>query len=338
MKQFIYLFAIVLLSLTACKSGSKTGDATATSETTANKDADVQAEAKAVSDNAETPSKPVVLSADEQNKIDAELIKKYIADNNLDAKSTESGIHYVVEKEGDGTHPDINSFVQVHYKGTRLDGVQFDSSYDRGEPTTFPLKGVVKGWQEGIPLFSKGGKGTLLIPSSLAYGPRGAGGDIPPNTVLRFDIELLDVMSAEDKAKKEAEAAKEQNATDDKLIVEYAKKNNLTTKKTDSGIHYVVEKEGTGDNPTINSTVEVHYKGTLLDGTTFDSSYDRGQPATFPLARVVKGWQEGIPLFKKGGKGTLLIPSSLAYGSRGAGGKIPPNSVLRFDIELLDIK
>ena len=128
-----------------------------------------------------------------------------------------------------------------------------------------------------------------------------------------------------------------QAQADAKVIADYVKKNGLKTQSTASGIHYIIETEGTGENPTINDQVQVHYKGTLLDGTQFDSSYDRGQPATFPLKGVVKGWQEGIPLLKKGGKGKLIIPSGLAYGSR-ARPKIPANSVLIFDVELLDIE
>ncbi|HMS53079.1 MAG TPA: FKBP-type peptidyl-prolyl cis-trans isomerase, partial [Chitinophagales bacterium] len=86
------------------------------------------------------------------------------------------------------------------------------------------------------------------------------------------------------------------------------------------------EKEGTGPNPTLKDKVEVNYRGALLDGTEFDPSYGRGQSITFPLGSVVKGWQDGIPMFKAGGKGKLVIPSELAYGKRSMGDKIPANS------------
>ena len=120
---------------------------------------------------------------------------------------------------------------------------------------------------------------------------------------------------------------------------QYIADNKMNAKKTASGIFYTMEKEGSGANPTVSSTVTVHYRGYLLDGTEFDSSYKRNKPATFPLGRVVKGWQEGIPLFKKGGKGTLVIPSALGYGANPRpGGKIPPNAPLVFDIELVDIE
>ncbi len=125
---------------------------------------------------------------------DKNAILKYIMDNKLkNVQSTESGIYYVMEKEGDGAgHPNASSSIKAHYHGTRLDGVVFDSSVERGTPLDFRLNGVIKGWQESIPLLSKGGKGKFIIPSGLAYGARGAGAKIPPNTPLVFDIELVD--------------------------------------------------------------------------------------------------------------------------------------------------
>ncbi len=105
---------------------------------------------------------------------------------------------------------------------------------------------------------------------------------------------------------------------------------------TDSGLQYEVLKQGNGLKPTLEDTVTVQYKGELEDGTVFDSSYDRGQPATFPLARVVKGWQEGLQLMPIGSTYRFIIPPDLAYGARGAG-PIPPNSTLIFQVELLSI-
>lgn len=107
-------------------------------------------------------------------------------------------------------------------------------------------------------------------------------------------------------------------------------------KTTASGLQYLVLKEGTGPKPTANDAVTVHYEGKLLDGTKFDSSYDRGQPATIPLPQVVPGWREGIQLMPVGSKYRLWIPGNLAYGEQG-GGPIPPNSTLVFDVELIGI-
>lgn len=121
---------------------------------------------------------------------DAEILE-YIADNNLDAIATGSGLYYVVEKEGDGNFPDLTNQVTVHYHGTLTNGNVFDSSIDSGSPISFPLTGVILGWQEGIPKFSRGGKGKLIIPSRLGYGSNSVG-SIPSYSVLIFDVELLD--------------------------------------------------------------------------------------------------------------------------------------------------
>lgn len=106
---------------------------------------------------------------------------------------------------------------------------------------------------------------------------------------------------------------------------------------TDSGLQYQVLQEGTGPRPTLNDTVTVHYTGTLLDGTVFDSSVERGEPISFPLQGVILGWQEGVQLMPVGSKFRFWIPPELGYGARGAGGVIPPNATLIFDVELLGI-
>ena len=107
---------------------------------------------------------------------------------------------------------------------------------------------------------------------------------------------------------------------------------------TSSGLQYVVEKEGTGKQPTATSEVTVHYTGKLLDGTVFDSSINRGEPTTFPLNRVIPGWTEGLQLMKEGAKYTFFIPSDLAYGPAGIPNVIPPHSTLIFDVELISVK
>lgn len=109
-------------------------------------------------------------------------------------------------------------------------------------------------------------------------------------------------------------------------------------KSTSSGLQYKVLKEGDGPKPTAANTVKVHYMGTLLDGTEFDSSYKRGEPAVFPLNGVIRGWTEGLQLMKVGSKYRLFIPSDLAYGAHGAGAAIGPNATLIFDVELLSIE
>lgn len=108
-------------------------------------------------------------------------------------------------------------------------------------------------------------------------------------------------------------------------------------KTTASGLQYKVEKEGTGPKPALTDTVKVHYTGTLLDGTKFDSSVDRGEPAQFALNAVIPGWTEALQLMNAGSKYTLWIPSNLAYGDRGTPGPIGPNAALKFDVELIEI-
>jgi FKBP-type peptidyl-prolyl cis-trans isomerase len=139
-------------------------------------------------------------------------------------------------------------------------------------------------------------------------------------------------------AKAQEEAAKkggENKSKGEKFLAD--NKNKPGVKTTPSGLQYTVISEGTGPKPTASSTVKVHYTGKLIDGTTFDSSVDRGEPIEFPLNGVIKGWTEGVQLMSKGSKYKFFIPSDLAYGDRGAGNAIGPNETLIFEVELLDI-
>lgn len=120
-----------------------------------------------------------------------------------------------------------------------------------------------------------------------------------------------------------------------KFLEENGKKEGVVT--TESGLQYLVLQEGTGKKPTEYDTVVVHYAGTLLSGTEFDSSYKNLEPVSFPLNRVIKGWTEGLQLMNVGAKFRFFIPSNLAYGPRGAGRDIGPNETLIFEVELLDI-
>ncbi len=124
-------------------------------------------------------------------------------------------------------------------------------------------------------------------------------------------------------------------AVGEKFLQENLKNENV--KSTASGLQYIVEKEGTGIQPTATDEVTVHYTGKLLDGTVFDSSVSRGEPATFPLNRVIPGWTEGVQLMKEGGKYTFFIPSDLAYGPQGVPNAIPPHSTLIFEVELIKV-
>ena len=120
------------------------------------------------------------------------------------------------------------------------------------------------------------------------------------------------------------------------FLAENKSKDGITT--LPSGVQYKVVMEGKGKKPTAKDSVVAHYRGALIDGTEFDSSYSRGEPATFPVTGVIPGWQEILPMMPVGSKWQVFIPSELAYGTRGAGANIGPNETLVFDIELLEIK
>jgi FKBP-type peptidyl-prolyl cis-trans isomerase FklB len=136
-------------------------------------------------------------------------------------------------------------------------------------------------------------------------------------------------------AQQQANSLKRKKAGDDFLAAN-AKNNGV--KITASGLQYIVLKEGTGARPADTSTVVTHYKGMLIDGTEFDSSYKRGEPAKFQLNRVIKGWTEGLQLMQEGSKFRFFISSQLAYGERGAGNVIPPQAALVFEIELIEVQ
>ena len=229
-------------------------------------------------------------------------------------KQTESGLQYLDMKEGTGDTPKTGQTCLVHYTGwlweNNAKGKEFDSSVG-GEPFSFPVGvgKVIKGWDEGVATMKVGGKRELLIPAKLGYGAEGAGGVIPPNATLLFEVELLNVM-----------------------------------KKTDSGLQYIDIKEGDGATPKPGQTCVVHYTGWLWQddskGKKFDSSVDRGKPLEFAVGQeeVIAGWDEGVATMKVGGKRQLLIPPDLGYGARGFPGAIPPNATLFFEVELKDVK
>lgn len=133
-----------------------------------------------------------------------------------------------------------------------------------------------------------------------------------------------------------AEAGKAAKAAGEAFLAENSKKEGVVT--LPSGLQYQVLKEGDGKKPSATDQVVCHYEGTLIDGTVFDSSYKRNQPATFGLNQVIAGWTEGVQLMQEGAKYRFFIPYNLAYGERGAGAQIPPFAALVFDVELIEVK
>jgi len=154
---------------------------------------------------------------------------------------------------------------------------------------------------------------------------------------LMSEQEVRETMTAfeKDMQQKQGEMAKKNAAEAEKFLAENKTKEGVKT--TSSGLQYKALKEGNGAQPKSSDTVTVNYRGTLIDGTEFDSSYKRGQPATFPVGGVIKGWTEALQLMKVGSKYQLFIPASLAYGEQGRPG-IPPNATLIFEVELMDVK
>lgn len=256
-----------------------------------------------------------LLSAQDTNKMTS--AKMTIGDT----VSTPSGLKVILRKKGNGIQAEAGMKVSVHYTGKLTDGKVFDSSVERGQPFGFNLGAgmVIAGWDEGIAMLSVGDQATLLIPSHLGYGARGAGGAIPPNADLIFEVELLDAKAMPKPVPFEVEGKK--------------------IEKTPSGLEYIIVQENeSGEQAYANMTAAVNYTLYLADGTIIDSSIPRGETLPFKLGAggVIRGFDEGVRLMKVGEKFRLLIPPSLGYGSQD-NGPIPANSTLIFDVELVSL-
>ncbi|SIS87020.1 FKBP-type peptidyl-prolyl cis-trans isomerase [Neptunomonas antarctica] len=148
-------------------------------------------------------------------------------------------------------------------------------------------------------------------------------------------MQAFQMKKQEEQRQQIAQLAQDNLDKGQKFLTENGKKSGVTT--TESGLQYEETQAGTGKQPTVTDTVKVHYRGTLMDGTEFDSSYARNEPVSFPLNGVIPGWTEGLQLMKEGGKANLAIPAALAYGPGGMGNAIGPNSTLLFEVELLEV-
>ena len=271
--------------------------------------------------------------------IDDGIITKYLADNNITtAQKQPSGLYFLpVSTNPNGTKVTVGSTALVLYTGRLLDAAStVFGATTNNTPISFVVGAglLIPGFEAGVALMHVGDKAELLIPSALAYGPAG-NRSIPPNTVLRFEVEVID-----------------QKVYEDNLIAKYLANNNITNaQRLPSGLYYVpLIQEPNAVQATAGKTVSVLYTGQLLkldngngqlvDGAVFDATSQRGNtPYDFVLGsiEIIAGWNEGIALMRKGEKGILLIPSALGYKGQ-ASGPIPANSVLRFEVELVDIK
>ena len=256
--------------------------------------------------------------------------------NSPDSVTLKSGLKYNEVKVGTGAEAKNGDLIEIHFKGWvikdssdlfsdwSVDSTKkadlIADSYAMNQPMKFVLgtESFIKGSEEGIVGMKSGGQRTIIIPANLGYGAEGMG-PIPPNSSIRVLIELVST--------KEATVAKMWDV-DSTLF-----------KTTKSGLKYAIIKEGEGELVGKDKQATVHYSGFLLDGSKFDSSVERDEPFTFVagVGQVIPGWDEGVQLMKKGSKARLIVPANLAYGDRDLG-KIPPNSTLIFDVEVLDVK
>jgi len=263
------------------------------------------------------------------------------AGGGLKYKTTESGFEYSFIKDEEGKTAKINDFLTMNMMYTTMNDSTLFTTFSNTKPLNFKFsENLFRGaLNEGLQMMSAGDSASFLVSADKVYGDR-----LPPflnsGDKLKYTVKMMKVQDAAEMQKEKNAASAGQRAKDEGLINDYITSNNLKAEKTANGLYYVIDKPGSGGSPKAGQNVKVHYTGTLLDGSKFDSSKDRGKPFEFPIGqgRVIQGWDQGIPLFQKGGSGRLIIPSTLGYGDRGAGAKIPPNSVLVFEIELIDFK
>lgn len=265
-------------------------------------------------------------------------------------KTTERGLGYMIVRDVKGEqYPQDGDMVEFHISTIYEDSVMFDSKkQNNGKPVQFKWKAPSFNGDlmEGIQMLTAGDSAVfrVLVDTIISTGQRKQEW-MDSGKYVYYSIALDTVKTQEQINLEKGQKAGAQKAIDEKLLAEYFAKNKITPKKTATGLYYVISQEGTGPNATKGQTVAVNYTGRTLDGKAFDSSTDPAfghvSPLEFPLGqgRVIAGWDEGISLLNKGAKGVLYIPSYLAYGENTPDpNKIPANSILIFDVELVDIK
>ncbi len=276
-----------------------------------------------------------------------------------------SGLQVETLVEGEGDAPTAEDIIRIEYEARFPDGRLLDSSEANGAPIVLPSYEVLglPGLLEALPAMREGERSRLVLPGPLAFeaAAQEAGQPVPPEMAgpVIFDVTLVEVIGREDEerlaslqeeetarmearmAEMEAERAAlaEGNvAASEAFLAEARGREGVEV--TQSGLAYRVVEEGEGsESPGAADRVTVHYRGTLPDGTEFDSSYSRGQPATFGLDQVIAGWTEGVQLMEVGDTYEFYVPSELAYGEAGTpGGPIGPNQALVFTVELLGVE
>lgn len=272
----------------------------------------------------------------------------YLSKNYPDAQPTESGMFIIKNKNGKGKIPKDGDIMSFDFSVSLVNGESLYDSKQAGRPMEIE-KGKpfdTEGFSEGLNTLRVGDEALFIVPSKLAFKEQGRPGIIKPYTSLVYGVTLNGVKTkaehekeqAAQKAKAEAETAQLQGQ-EAVTIATYIKENNVTVAPTTSGLYYIETAEGTGEQAVSGDKVKVHYSGTLLDGTKFDSSYDRDSPFEFTIDRgqVIKGWDEALSMMKVGGKATIIVPSSIGYGARARGDVIHAYAPLKFDIELIEV-
>ncbi len=270
-------------------------------------------------------------------------------------ETTDTGLQYKYIKEGEGASPKTGEILLINMTYQTEDDSLLMSTEKLGGPVPIKIDSSAQGQiYEGFSMLKKGDSVLFKISAEEVF-MKTFNAPIPDfidsASYITFNIGVEDVMSEQDfqayqmeRMREEQESMMaeqgEQMQTDSTKIEEFLKENNIEAQATESGLRYVIEEEGSGVQPSPGDSVYVHYTGKLLDGTEFDSSRGRGEPLAFPIGQgwVIPGWDEGISLLKKGGKSTLYIPSPLAYGPEARGDIIKENSILVFDVELVDVK
>lgn len=260
-------------------------------------------------------------------------------------KTDKSGVRYIHYKTNKSKTVKLDDVLTLQIKyATSKDSILFDS-WKMGGP--LQLK-VVKPQFKGdlmacLVLMNEGDSSGFLISADSLFS-KTFNMEMPAfvakGSDLKFTVKVIKAIPEAELKKEELKIQQEKDMQETKDIEKYIADNNLNPQTTASGLKYVMMQQGAGEQAVAGKTVRVHYTGKLLNGTKFDSSYDRNDPIEFVLGQgmVIKGWDEGIALLKVGGKALLIIPSNLGYGARGAGNVIPPFSPLTFEVELVEVK
>lgn len=260
-------------------------------------------------------------------------------------KKTPTGLVYQFHKDVEGPKGNKGDIIKLNFVfKTDKDSI-LRSTFAEGTPVEMQLNpGAYKAsLEEGLMMMSKGDSASFLINADSIFSKM-FNAPLPEflkkGSNVCFVIKMISVLSEDQYKAEQEKLTSGLVAEEDKKIQDYMVANTLIGVKSPSGLYFVQTRSGTGARAESGKKVSVHYTGKLLDGTKFDSSVDRGQPFEFSLGigQVIKGWDEGVALMSVGEKGFLLIPSRLGYGTKGAGGTIGPNSILVFEVELLDVK